>query len=199
MAQNQSQSVKNIFMIMGLIGCLIFFVWLWKSGLLFSQQKMAQYLQQFGPLAPVFFVLFQAVQVVFPILPGGLGCLVGVLMFGAWQGFVFNYIGICIGSFVAFFLARKCGIPLMKQIFPEKLFARYQKWTDENHRFTRLFALAICLPVAPDDFLCFLAGTTTISLKAFTLIILLGKPSAIALYSLGLTGIFNRVVSVFTG
>ena len=47
--------------------------------------------------------------------------------------------------------------------------------------------LLIFIPVAPDDYLCFLAGTTEISWRLYTAIILLCKPFAIALYSLGLT------------
>lgn len=185
--------------IVSLIICLVCCYGLWKGGYLSSRQKIEQNLQQFGIFAPLAFVALQAVQVVIPIMPGGIGCLVGVLMFGAWKGFLYNYIGICIGSVMAFLLARKFGVPLIRQMFSEKLLERYLKWTDENHRFTRLFAIAIFFPVAPDDFLCFLAGTTTMPLKVFTTIILLGKPAAIALYSLGLTGIFCRLFPTFAG
>ncbi|MGI6117299.1 MAG: TVP38/TMEM64 family protein [Bilifractor sp.] len=199
MEQRRNRSVRNIIAIAGLIICLIGCCWLWKGGYLSSRQKIEQSLQQFGILAPLVFIALQAVQVVIPIMPGGISCLVGVLMFGAWKGFLYNYIGICIGSVLAFLLARKCGMPLIRKLFSEKLFERYQKWTNENNRFTRLFAIAIFLPVAPDDFLCFLAGTTTMPLKVFTWIILLGKPGAIALYSLGLTGIFNRIFPALAG
>lgn len=198
MVQNQRRSSRNILMVAGLICCAVFLVWMWKSGFLSSQQQIEQYIRQFGPLAPLVFIAFQALQVVIPILPGGLGCLVGVLMFGAWKGFLFNYIGICAGSVAAFLLARKYGIDLVKHLFSE-FFQRYQQWTGEDNRFARLFAIAIFLPVAPDDFLCFLAGTTTMSLKLFTMIILLGKPAAISLYSLGLTGLFNRLLPMFAG
>ena len=51
------------------------------------------------------FVAFQVVQVVVPMLPGGLGCLVGVVLFGPVMGFVYNYVGICIGSLLAFAVA----------------------------------------------------------------------------------------------
>ena len=61
------------------------------------------------------FVAFQAVQVVVPILPGGLGCLAGVLLFGPWWGFVYNYIGICAGSLMAFAIARNCGKDVYKR------------------------------------------------------------------------------------
>jgi len=53
--------------------------------------------------------------------------------------------------------------------------------------------LAIFFPVAPDDFLCWLAGTTKMTLGRFSAIILLGKPASIALYSLGLSTAFRFV------
>ena len=45
---------------------------------------------------------------------------------------------------------------------------------------TPLLHLAIFFPVAPDDFLCYLAGLTRMSLKKFSAIIFLGKPASIA-------------------
>ena len=71
--------------------------------------------------------------------------------------------------------------------------AKYSSWTEQNNRFARLFALAIFFPVAPDDFLCYLAGTTSMTWRRFTAIILLGKPFSIALYSLGLTVLFQQI------
>ena len=47
--------------------------------------------------------------------------------------------------------------------------------------------------MAPDDFLCYLAGTTSMTWRRFTTIILLGKPLSIALYSLGLTVLFQQI------
>ena len=49
-----------------------------------------------------------------------------------------------------------------------------------------MYALLIFLPVAPDDFLCYLAGVSRMRLTRFTTIILLGKPAAILMYSMGL-------------
>ena len=136
-------------------------------------------------------------QVVGPILPGGLGCLAGVLLFGPWWGFVYNYIGICAGSLMAFAIARNCGKPLLPLLFSQKTIDKYSRWTEQQNRFTRLFALAIFFPVAPDDFLCYLAGTTNMTWRCYTAIILLGKPASIALYSLGLTVIWQHVTALF--
>lgn len=48
---------------------------------------------------------------------------------------------------------------------------KYLTWTEQKGRFLKLFALAIFLPVAPDDFLCYLAGTTNMTWKQFVTVI----------------------------
>lgn len=44
---------------------------------------------------------------------------------------------------------------------------KYDGWTQKDGKFLKLFALAIFFPVAPDDFLCYLAGTTKMTWKQF--------------------------------
>ena len=110
---------------------------------------------------------------------------------GPLGGFLCDYIGICIGSLAAFGLAKYYGRPILGRLFSEKQIHKYDRWTRENGRFLKMFAAAIFFPVAPDDFLCYLAGTTEMTWKQFTWVILLGKPFSIALYSLGLMGVFR--------
>ncbi len=174
--------------------CVLVALWGWQTGVLTSQEKLQALVSGVGPAGALLFTVFQAVQVVVPVLPGGLGCLAGVLLFGPVWGFVYNYVGICIGSLIAFAVARSCGKPLLSLLFSERTIQKYSHWTEEKDRFARFFALAIFLPVAPDDFLCYLAGTTDMTWRRYTAIILLGKPFAIALYSLGLTVIWQRLV-----
>lgn len=174
--------------------CVLAALWGWRTGVLTSQERLQALVSSCGAAGALLFTAFQAVQVVVPILPGGLGCLVGVLLFGPVWGFVYNYVGICIGSLIAFAVARNCGKPMLSLLFSEKTIRKYGRWAEEKDRFARLFALAIFLPVAPDDFLCYLAGTTDMSWRRYTAIILLGKPFAIALYSLGLTLVWRTIV-----
>ncbi len=169
-------------------------VWGWQSGVLTSQEQMEALVRSCGAAGVLLFILFQTVQVVVPVLPGGLGCLAGVLLFGPLWGFVYNYVGICIGSIVVFAVSRTCGKPLLTMLFSPKLIDKYRCWTEEKDRFARLFALAIFFPVAPDDFLCYLAGTTDMTWRRYTAIILLGKPFAIGLYSLGLTILWRQLM-----
>lgn len=174
--------------------CVLAALWGWKTGVLTSQERMQALVSSAGPAGALLFTVFQAVQVVVPILPGGLGCLAGVLLFGPVWGFIYNYVGICIGSLIVFAVARNCGRPLLSLLFSEKTIQKYGRWAEEKDRFARLFAWAIFLPVAPDDFLCYLAGTTDMTWRRYAAIILLGKPFAIALYSLGLTLVWQAIV-----
>lgn len=174
--------------------CVLVALWGWKTGVLTSQERLQALVSSFGMAGALLFTVFQAVQVVVPILPGGLGCLAGVLLFGPVWGFAYNYVGICVGSLLAFGVARNCGKPLLPLLFSEKTIEKYSRWTGEKDRFARLFTLAIFLPVAPDDFLCYLAGTTEMTWRRYTAIIFLGKPFAIALYSLGLTVIWKGLI-----
>lgn len=170
----------------GMLMLLIVCIFLWKKGIFSSQEALRKFIAGFGMLGGFIFVMIQIIQVIVPIIPGGVSCLAGVLLFGAGMGFVYNYVGISIGSIFAFLIAKKYGKPLLENMFQPQLLAKYENWTQTRNRFTKLFAFAIFFPVAPDDFLCYLAGTTNMKLGTFTTIIVFGKPCSIALYSIGL-------------
>jgi uncharacterized membrane protein YdjX (TVP38/TMEM64 family) len=191
MTKTEGQTLARLASAGGFAVCLAVGLWLWRIGALTDQARLKELVRLCGWAGPVLFTVFQAVQVVIPVLPGGIGCLAGVVLFGPGWGFVYNYVGICLGSMMAFAVARNCGKPLLDKLFSQKTIQRYSRWTGEG--FERLFALAIFLPVAPDDFLCYLAGTTQMTWRRFTATILLGKPFAIALYSLGLTAIWQVI------
>jgi len=199
MSQKKHERLLKLLSAGGFLLSAVLCIYGWRTGILTSQEKMQSFIAGYGLAGAVIFTLFQAVQVVIPVIPGGLSCLGGVLLFGAWDGFLCNYIGICIGSLSAFLIAKSYGKPILKCFFSEKLIQKYEAWTSERERFARLFAIAIFLPIAPDDFLCYLAGTTEMTLPHFAAIILLGKPFAIALYSMGLMAVFTHLPSLIGG
>lgn len=168
-----------------------------RAELFTSQEALEAFLLRMGILAPLLFILIQIVQVVIPILPGAIGCLAGVLIFGPFWGFLYNYIGICLGSVIVFFLSRNYGKPFVLRMVKEKNYQKYVGWLDKGKAFDRCFAAAIFFPLAPDDLLCYLAGLTSMKAKRFTGIIFLGKPVSIALYSMGLYVLGDTVLKTF--
>ncbi len=182
----RTRKVMNVITVIGLVLVVVGCIAGWKIGLFTNEEVLDGFLQKAGPWAPVVFVLIQIIQVIIPIIPGGVSLLAGVLIFGAWWGFVYNYVGIVIGSMIVFYLGRAYGRPWIRGMVPEKTYQKYIGWLDRGKAFDRLFAIAIFFPVAPDDFLCMVAGLSGMSFKKFSLIILLGKPLSIFLYSLAL-------------
>lgn len=193
----QSRTTKNLMTASTIIGLILtgwFLLYAFQQGLFTSADALNLFLRRLGVAAPLAFILIQIVQVVIPIVPGGLTCAAGVLIFGPLYGFIYNYIGICIGSVLNFLLARQYGKPLVISLAGNDAYQKYAGWLEKGKKFDIFFALAIFFPVAPDDFLCLLAGLTKLSLKKFTMIILLGKPASIFLYSAGLTVILQTVI-----
>lgn len=183
----------NISSFIFLILTVILFIIGYRAGIFTDQTKMEDFLRQFGSWTPIIFIGLQAFQVVIPVVPFAIGCVVGIIFFGPWYGFLYNYIGIVLGSILAFLIAKKYGRPLIRSLFGDKLMEKYNKYTD-GEGFNKMFALSIFFPLAPDDFLCYLAGTTKMSFKFFTLVILLGKPLSLAVYSFSLNEAFKIIL-----
>lgn len=155
----------------------------WRKGLFSNREVLETMLREAGVWAPLCFVLLQITQVVLPILPGGVSCAAGVLVFGPLEGFLYNYGGIAIGSIIAFALARRYGTRYVRFFMKDETYDKYIGWLDKGRKFQIFFAIALFLPGLPDDALCMLCGLTKTTWKKFLLIFLLAKPLSIALYS----------------
>ncbi|TQR04658.1 TVP38/TMEM64 family protein [Psychrobacillus soli] len=180
-----------------LLGMLIigaFIIYGYKNGLFTSTETFRDFIVSFGIWAPIIFIFIQIVQVIIPILPGAISCVVGIIIFGPWIGLLYNYIGICIGSIIVFLLAQKYGKPFVRRIVGKKSFEKYIGWVSKGNTFDKIFAYAIFFPIAPDDLLCYIAGLTKMKLQKFIVIILLGKPLSITIYSLGLTALLQYLI-----
>lgn len=188
---------KNYMTIIGMILIIIFTIYGIQNGIFTSQEKMQEFVSQAGVLAPLVFLIIQIVQVVLPIIPGGVTLAIGVIVFGPIYGFLYNYIGICIGSIINFILARNYGKTFIVNMISQKNYDKYIGWLEKGEKFDIFFAIAIFLPVAPDDILCLIAGLTPMTLKRFIIIILTCKPWSIAAYSMGLTSVLKWLFMLF--
>jgi uncharacterized membrane protein YdjX (TVP38/TMEM64 family) len=185
--RTRAGKIINIISITGIAVTIVLCILGYRIGLFTRTDVLEDFLTQAGIFAPALFILLQMVQVVIPIIPGGLSCLAGVLIFGPVWGCAYNYAGIVTGSVINFLLARRYGKPFVRRIVPERIYNKYIGWLDRESTFDKWFSLAIFLPVAPDDYLCMVAGMTRMKLKKFITIIALCKPCSIIAYSLGLT------------
>jgi uncharacterized membrane protein YdjX (TVP38/TMEM64 family) len=134
-------------------------------------------------LGPLIFIFVQILQVVIPIIPGGITNAAGVLMFGPVFGFIYNYVGNVVGSLILFGIGRKYGRPFIETVVSEKTYTKYADKLN-NKKWDVIFTLLIASPIAPDDALVLLTSMTKMKFKKFALIILLAKPFTVLAYSL---------------
>lgn len=115
--------------------------------------------------------------------PHGLTCVLGHVVFGPFLGFIYNTVGIFIGSLISFMLARKYGAQFAKIFVSDDTYNKYIPCLDKGKYFERFLAAAFILPGFPDDFLCMVAGLGKMSLRKFTAIFLLAKPVTLYIYT----------------
>ena len=173
MSAKDSRKLINIITVISTILMILLGIYWYKMGILTDQVKMKEYLSDKQVIGPLIFVFIQIIQVVIPIIPGGVSLVAGVIFFG-------------IGSIIIFFLARFYGKPFILHLVSEETYNKYMKWTVNQKKFNHIFAWCIIAPVAPDDILCMIAGLTEIKVSTYIMIIIFGKPWTILAYSLGL-------------
>ena len=188
-AETGWKRITSVTFLAALILISILFIKAYMQGQFHSLDSLRDYIKGFGILAPAVLTLFQAFQVVFPVLPGFLGCAVGAVLFGAFGGFWYNYLGISAGSIIAFFLARQYGTSLVEALFPRESYGKWSGWLGKSRYFTLALFASILLPLFPDDYLCYFSGLTKMSAKKFIWIIILAKPWCILAYSLAFAGV----------
>ena len=186
--ETKTSFLKKIFCILlaiTVVGVGIWFFYEYKIGTFRDIESFKDFINSFGIFGPILLTIFQCVKTVYAVIPSTLGCIVGPTLFGPWTGIICNYIGICSGSFLAFWLSRTFGISFVKQIFSEKKYQKSIRWLERQKKSYPVFLwIAIFLPISPDDFLCYFTGLTEMSFRKFAFIILTSKPFTIIIYGL---------------
>ena len=96
----QSRKLLNIISLMGIAVTISLSIYFYRLGVFDDMNSLQQLVGQSPIAGPLIFVLIQIIQVVIPIIPGGISLAAGVLIFGPYWGFVYNYVGIVIGSLI---------------------------------------------------------------------------------------------------
>jgi len=144
----------------------------------FEAEELEAWIDGFGVLAPLVFVVVQTLQVIFAPVPGQVVAVVGGYLFGPLWGTVYSMTGVMIGSAVAFSIAKRYGRPAVERMIHEDVLARFDGFV-ERAGLPGLF-LFVVIPGLPDDAVCFLAGLTNIGLVLFLVVMTVGRFPAYA-------------------
>lgn len=156
--------------------CACIFYALCATGLLGtinSVEALREVISQTGGMAAAIYILFCFLQVVLLPVPGSVAVAVGVAMFGPWKCAIFSFIGIIIGSLLAFGIGRWVGYKAVSWIVGKD---SLDKWLKKlKGKDYLILSLMFLLPMFPDDVLCFVAGLSSMTWKYFSVMIVITR------------------------
>ena len=150
-----------------------------------SIESLRTIIDSTGVWAPLVFILLQAMQVFLLPLPGVLTVGVGVALFGELETCLYSYIGILIGSVIAFWIGRVIGYRAAAWLVGKD---SLDKWLEKVKGKDRTILTAMfILPLFPDDILCFVTGLSTMSWRYFIVMQLIARAISVVAtsYSVG--------------
>jgi uncharacterized membrane protein YdjX (TVP38/TMEM64 family) len=166
-----------------LIGILIFIAYYFNSQIwdqlvklydsLHDRPQLKRLISSFGPYSPLAYILIQILQVVIAPIPGGAVEFMGGYLFGVKAGFGYSMIGLLLGSWAAFSIAR-----IFEKLAVEKFVSpQTMKKFDYliGHEGVILSFLLFLIPGFPKDALCYILGLTPMHTGIFLFIATVGR------------------------
>ena len=162
-------AIIGIYLILYYTGLLVHFE---------SKETLQAWIVSFGAWAPIMFFVIELAQVILIPVPAQITTLAGVFAFGPWKAFVISSLAIISGSFIAFAIGRSLGVKVLYKIAKKETVDKYRKLLSKKGRL--LLPIMFLFPVFPDDLLCFIVGTTTMSWLYFIVVTLTTRLVGIA-------------------
>ena len=151
-------------------------IWLWMAEvyrLYQDQEAFKKVISSYGAYAPVAFILLQVLQVVVAPIPGGAIEFLGGVLFGVKGGLFYSMIGLLLGSWLAFGLARIFEKVAVEKFVSEETLKKFDYLVE--HEGVILSFILFLLPGFPKDALCYILGLTPMHLGIFLVISTLGR------------------------
>lgn len=123
-----------------------------------------------GNSAVLTFILIQFSQVVILPIPGLITTGAGALLFGPVRGAIYSYVGIILGSIVAYLIGCVLGQPVVKWLIGEANLDRCLSLVKGKRKFI-IFTMFL-IPFFPDDMLCFALGVSGVNFGLFLTVVL---------------------------
>lgn len=151
--------------------------------LFFDRRRLMEVIARYRSHAVVIFVALQSLQVVAAPVPGELTGFAGGVLFGPVWGVIYSTLGLTIGSWIAFMLARWMGRPLVEAVINVETMRRYDHMM--KHKGLFLALLLFLIPGFPKDYLCYVLGLGHMRQRHFLAICVSGRFVGTVLLTLG--------------
>jgi uncharacterized membrane protein YdjX (TVP38/TMEM64 family) len=140
---------------------------------LYDRHQLKGLISSYGAYSPLAYILLQIIQVVVAPIPGGAIEFLGGYLFGVKAGFIYSMIGLFLGSWVAFSLARIFEKVAVEKFVSEQTRKKFDYLVE--HQGVILSFVLFLIPGFPKDALCYILGLTPMHLGIFLIISTIGR------------------------
>lgn len=163
--------------------------------LMTDRQRVTAYVTSFGAAAPLVFMAIQIFQVVLAPIPGEATGFIGGYLFGALAGCAYSTVGLTVGSWLNFVIGRFLGKKWLRKLIPEEKIRKYDHLL--RHQGLLVVLVLFLIPGFPKDYLCLFLGVSTVPMRVFLLMALLGRIPGTLMLSLQGALVFEKNYFIF--
>jgi uncharacterized membrane protein YdjX (TVP38/TMEM64 family) len=183
MATSSPNKWKWVLLLCVLMGFIFFLIYQYNSQIgvqlknLYSlyqdQEEFKKVVSSYGAYGPLAYILLQILQVVIAPIPGGAIEFLGGVLFGVKAGLIYSMIGLTLGSWLAFELARIFEKLAVEKFVSEETRKKFDYLVE--HQGVILSFILFLIPGFPKDALCYILGLTPMHLGIFLVISTIGR------------------------
>lgn len=149
----------------------------------YNTEKLTAFIESFHPYDDLVFIIIQIFQVlVAGAIPAEISGFVGGYLYGPVVGTIYSTIGLSIGSWLAFLLSRKFGLPLVKRVVNPRIMEKFDHFMVEKGPLIS-FTLFL-IPGFPKAALCYIIGLSHMNIWVFIGVSAIGRLFGTILLSL---------------
>jgi uncharacterized membrane protein YdjX (TVP38/TMEM64 family) len=159
-------------------------------------KRAVEFINSFHPYDDFVFIVFQIFQVLIAgAIPGEISEFIGGYIYGAVLGTIYSAIGLSIGSWFAFILARIYGLPLVRRIVRPSIMEKYDYFMEHQGRLVSFILFMI--PGFPKAALCYIIGLSHMNIWTFIAVSTPGRVLGIVLVSICGSSVKNHHFMIF--
>lgn len=174
---NYRIGIREVIFFLSAIGLVVLIVAYWGEiyGFLTQKEKLENWINSFGNLRFIIFILIQILQVVIFVIPGEVVYVAGGYLFGSILSSVLSVIGITLGSLLCFGAARILGQPLVQTFIAGPKMDKLKAMINTKQASVTLFMIYVIPGLPGKDALAYVAGVTPMRFMNFFLVTLIAR------------------------
>lgn len=148
----------------------------------FTIENVRDILQNYRSFGPFLGILLPLLESFLPVLPLILFVAANAAVYGPFLGFLFSWIGTCLGAIIVFWFFRSFAKRRLKRWLEKSSKVQHTLNWIEKHGFGPLFLL-LCFPFTPSSLVNVAAGVSELRFRSFFMAVMLGKMIMVAMIS----------------